>query len=127
MKIQSINQNQNVSHKAYFNQNETFRTLYKNANRNELFLEFANKCKKELPNHELIVKTEQYPTPGSWGICRIFNNTTKKITSTIIPNDNRGLIAVLAHALMVKDISDFYVEGEQVKDIDCLDCLTKKD
>ena len=127
MKVQGLNNQNNLSHKAYFKQNEAFKFLYKNANKNELFSEIANTCKKNLPNHELEIATDLFVNNEKSGLCRIFNNTTKKTTSTLVSNGSMGLLAILSHILLIEGITDFFVEGEDVKDIDCYDILTTKD
>ena len=121
MKVQGVNNNQNnLSHKAYFKKNDAFMTLYKKANKTEELATFAQDLKTLTPNHEIEI-TNIFPLA-----CEVCNNATQKIKKILILNDNRDLISIISFLCLFRD-SDFFKFDDEKTDIDCLDILTKKD
>ena len=128
MKIQGINNNQNcISHKAYFKPNTEFMNLYKKANKTENLAQQSKFFKEIVPHHELeitgILKNAEYP---NWIGYEVVNNVTQKLKTVLTTDDTNGLIGILYHFNLFRD-SDFFKFDDEKADIDCLEILTKKD
>ena len=127
MKVQGINNQSNISHKAYFKQNEILEKLYKKAKKTEDLVKFSRDLKTKTPNHELeitgILKNKNYPNMVAY---EIVNKATEKIETIITAKGELGLLGILAHLLLFKDQGFFRVD-EKETDVDCLAILTKKD
>ena len=128
MKVQGVNNNQNyISHKAYFKQNKHFMDLYKNAEKPGKLAQFANDLKTRTPNHELeILNINKLVKKAGLDLCEIKNNTTKKIDRLLISNNKDTLLYILSYLCLYRD-SDFFKFEEEKTNIDCLDILTKND
>lgn len=92
MRINSIQQQNNISHKAYFKPNANFKKLF---GENVAYYKFMDESRikkfKELPNHELeiidIIRRDSKVSGGAIS-CTVFNNTTKK---ALTYNIDKGL------------------------------------
>lgn len=127
MKIQSINPQNNISHKAFFKKNEALEFLYKKAKKTEKLVQFSKDLRKMTPSHELeITKIYKNKNLIENSVYEIVNNTTEKFVRIFANNDENGLIMILSHLNLFRD-SDFFKFDEKETDIDCLDILTNKD
>ena len=127
MRIQAINNQNNINHKAYFKPNAEFMKLYKNAKKTEKLADAANFFKEKVPNHELeITGVLKNPKILGLAVYEIANNITQKKKNMLVNNYENGLMQVLSHFNLFRD-SDFFKFDEKETDIDCLDILTKKD
>ena len=127
MKIQSIKNQNNVSHGAYFKSNTEFMNLYKKANKTENLAQASEFFKEIVPHHELeitgVIKNKKY---SGWIAYEIANNITQKIETVLTTNDSNGLIGILSHFNLYRDSNFFKLDNEKT-DIDCFEILTKKD
>lgn len=127
MKIQAINNQNNINHKAYFKPNAEFMKLYKNAKKTEKLADAANFFKEKVPNHELeILGVLKNPKILGLAVYEIANNITQKKEKVLINNEEEGLMQILSRFNLYRD-SDFFKLEDKKTDIDCLDILTKKD
>ena len=95
MKILPLDNKQNISAKAYFKQNENFKTLYGHHKYlyNNTIEEF-----KRLPNHEIEILKLINDTNGKVGNnieCDVFNNSTKKALTLELSNLTTGLTELM--------------------------------
>ena len=90
MKIQAINQNNNISHKAYFKPNKEFKRIFgeSRALSPDLKKRLAN-----LPNHEIEVLNIVSGFAGTF--CAIFNNNTKIKSEVSIPDPYTALEEII--------------------------------
>lgn len=123
MKIQSINNNQNISYKAYFKPNAEFKDLWASSIITE---EVKNGLSllKTLNNHELeIVKSgrafrdsENVEKMEIIDFYKIFNNFTKKALtiSKGMKVNNNPLLTVLEGLLYKnEEVNNFYIKDEK--------------
>ena len=120
VKIQSINNNQNISYKAYFKPNAEFKDLWANSIITE---EVKNGLSllKTLNNHELeIVKSGRAlrgsEKPEVIEFYTIFNNFTKKALTIHkgMKVNNNPLLTVLEGLLYKnEEVNNFYIKDEE--------------
>jgi hypothetical protein len=123
MKVQGVNNNQNnISHCAYFKFNKPYQTLYNNALKTKYLEKAKENFYKDLPNHELeilnIIKHKFF------AIIEIKNNTTKVIQDWFVP-DSVLTLEYLLNSLWLSKESYFFTAGE-IKD-SSFSNLVKKD
>lgn len=117
MRIQSINQNNNISHKAYFKPNTEFKKLW--GARPKYFGNKLVDLRKNLPNHELEILTCEKVAGdlvdnklvGNRWVYRIFNNETKKAVGIPVAfeSDKRHLEVILEVLLSKHEkVQDFF-------------------
>ena len=123
MKIQSINNNQNISYKAYFKPNAEFKDLWASSIITEEVKNGLSKL-KSLNNQELeIVKsgrafrdTENVEKREIIDFYKIFNNFTKKALtiSKGMKVNNNPLLTVLEGLLYKnEEVNNFYIKDEE--------------
>lgn len=124
MKIQSINNNQNISSKAHFKVNNHFEKLYKEQIKHADFQYMSNLFKETLPKHEIEITQLKDIARSEERACEFVNNTTKQVYNTIIPFRKEGLLYLTSLIGLMKQHSFF--KGVDNKEYDCLDILTKE-
>ena len=127
MKVLVYDNQNKVSHKAYFKPNAEFNNLYKKSNKTENLAKESKFFKEVVPNHELeitgVLKDKIY---SNWIRYEIVNNVTQKIATVLSTADSNGLIGILFHLNLYRD-SDFFKFDDEETDVDCFEILTKKD
>ena len=88
MKIQSINNNQSVSHKAYFKPNAEFKRLYAKSHG-----VIQNKVERirNLPHHEIELLGEFRDSNSGKMLYHVFNSSTKKVLQVDVKENNHPL------------------------------------
>lgn len=87
MKIQSINNQSNVSHKAYFKPNAELKKLF--SREIKYYCQLSTKeidTFTKLPNHELEI-TEAKSISLAKVCCNVFNNRTKRANEYVVSED----------------------------------------
>ena len=128
MKIQSINNNYNVSHKAYFKPNTNFHILYGREIESNCVNPKLVKKIKELPNHELEILKLSDSKNNSKNLideidCVVLNNETKQIANINLINWT-PFNELLEKIVALKD-NPFFTRELSVTDKMCYDDLTK--
>ena len=113
MKIQSINQSQNISHKAYFKQNELLRDIYAKSAKTKELRTLAESFRNNLPKHELeILKCDKSMT--NYLIYEVKNNVTQKTHRAFVTGEKLGKprygICELLTSLIRLNFTEFYRE-----------------
>ena len=126
MKVQGVNNNQNnISHCAYFKFNESYKTLYNNALKTKYLKKAKIDFYKDLPNHELeILNIVKHKSIKGFANIEIKNNTTKVIRDWFVP-DSVMTLENLLKSLWLSKGSYFFTAGE-IKD-SSFSNLVKKD
>ena len=125
MKVQGINNQNNLSHKAYFKFNKPYQTLYNNALKTKYLEKAKENFYKDLPNHELeILNIIKHQTIKGFANIEIKNNTTKVIQDWFVPDSVMTLEYLLNYLWLSKE-SFFFTAGE-IKD-SSFSNLVKKD
>ena len=132
MKVQTINNQNNISHEAYFKPNEQLRNLYNVSAKTKELRTMAEQFKNNLPKHELeIIKTENSKLTN-YILYKIKNNQTQQIHRAFVTKDSidkprYGLYEILAACCRLNN-TDFFKEGEKncSKTADIFDIITSK-
>lgn len=123
MKILPLDNKQNVNSKAFFKQNDKFKTLY---GKHEFLYDTALREFKALPNHELEI-TELFLNKLTKDIhCTVFNNTTKKAISTELNDFASGINDLLMY-LTSSSCKDLFKSGLNQANLFKFNILTKND
>ena len=105
MKIQSINNNKNVAHKAYFDNNNVYKSLCKKTNAKNLTKEILGVCAK-LPNHELrLITFNSLENTNSY---TVYNTNTRKMKNFYDFEKISPSLDQLIMALRTARNSDFF-------------------
>lgn len=128
MKIQSINNNYNVSHKAYFKPNTNFHILYGREIKSNFVNPMLVKKVKELPNHELEILKLSNSKNNSKNLideidCVVLNNETKQTANINLINWT-PFNELLEKIVALKD-NPFFTRELSVTEKMCYDDLTK--
>ena len=108
MKVQAINNQNNISHKAYFKRNEAYKMLSNKALLTDK-LEIAKiDFYKDIPDHELeILKVIKNTPIKGFANLQIRNNTTRVIKDWLVP-DNADALEFLLNSLWICKYSKFF-------------------
>lgn len=90
MRIQAINQNNSINHKAYFKPNKEFKRIFGNSR--ALSPDFKKRL-ANLPNHEIEVLNIGSGFSGAF--CTIFNNNTKILNDVNIRDPYTALEEII--------------------------------
>ena len=130
MKVQGINNQNSISHKAYFKPNELLRDLYSKSAKSKELRTLAESFRTNLPKQELeILKCDKSMT--NFLIYDVRNNITQKthrafITKDKIDKPRYGICELLA-SLYRLNFTDYYREKNVkiTETTDIFDILTK--
>lgn len=127
MKVQSINNNFNVSHKAYFKPNTNFHILYGLEIKSNCVNPELVKKVKELPNHRLEILKLSNSKNNSKNLideidCVVLNNETKQVANYKLINWT-PFNELLEKIISLKNTS-FFVRELSVTDKMCYEDLT---
>jgi hypothetical protein len=110
MKIQSINNNQNVSHKAYFKPNAEFKRLYTKSH--EVIKNKVQRI-KDLPHQEIELLGEFKDSKTGREMYYVFNNMTKKMLQVDVKENRHPLNEIFGAIFSNKE--DFFSINNELK------------
>lgn len=123
MQVQGINNQTNISHKAYFKPNEKFKVLY---GRNELVKKDLIENFKSLPDHELEIIASEKGSPYMQTRYTIFNNNTAKSISQWF-DDRFDILSNIMNFLLQKgDAQENFFKETPLEQIGYISLTTPK-
>jgi hypothetical protein len=109
LRINSVNDHNNVSYRAYFKPNNFLESLHKNSVKSKYLDSAVKRFKEEVPQHELEILN--YKSFKGAAILEIRNNTTRMVKDWLIPDGALALEIILNSLWLSKD-SYFFAEHE---------------
>lgn len=110
MKIQSVHNNQNISHKAYFKPNAEFKRMYTKSH--EVIKNKVQRI-KDLPHQEIELLGEFKDANSGKMLYNVFNNFTKKVLQVDIKENAHPLNEIFGAIFSNKE--DFFSINNELK------------